>query len=249
MPYILDTGHLGLWAVQQYLGDGGQPPLAVLCAPDAAPANAVFAAVQKALPQLPVYAGASRPMLRDLKVLPALPAQQKNAEETPAQTPEHGVNALIRLSSQHPYLTLVCLGPLTNLAVALQKEPKLKEQIGRVFVAGGAQLGYGDVTSVAERNIWLDPEAADTVFKSGIPVTLVPKEAAEDYRLAALRLALGQAVAESYSAFIDADVSGSATYGQTVIDPIGYNPINMEKNPGIRHTVVSGFSEKAGETK
>ncbi len=69
--------------------------------------------------------------------------------------------------------TIVCLGPLTNLALALLIEPTLVEQIGRLVIMGGVSDGIGNITPAAEYNIWTDPEAAKIVFESGIQFELV----------------------------------------------------------------------------
>lgn len=70
-------------------------------------------------------------------------------------------------------LTLVCLGPLTNLAVALNLEPNLPGMVRRVVVMGGAFLTRGNATPFAEYNIWADPEAAAAVVQSDLPLTFV----------------------------------------------------------------------------
>ena len=70
-------------------------------------------------------------------------------------------------------LTLIALGPLTNVARALQREARLKDALGSVLVMGGAGDAPGNVTPYAEFNIWDDPHAANVVFQSGLPVTLI----------------------------------------------------------------------------
>ncbi|WP_240647583.1 nucleoside hydrolase [Paenibacillus nanensis] len=70
-------------------------------------------------------------------------------------------------------LIVVTLGRLTNLALAVTKEPDLAKRIKHVYVMGGAVSVPGNVTPVSEANIWGDPEAADIVFTSGLPVTMV----------------------------------------------------------------------------
>ena len=70
-------------------------------------------------------------------------------------------------------VVLVATARLTNLALALALHPELAEQIQRVVVMGGAAFCPGNVTAVAEANIWGDPEAADLVFQSGVPITMV----------------------------------------------------------------------------
>lgn len=70
-------------------------------------------------------------------------------------------------------LVIVPTGPLTNLALALRKAPEIKEQIGNVVFMGGALTVPGNVSLLAEANIYRDAEAADEVFTSGIPLTMV----------------------------------------------------------------------------
>ena len=78
-----------------------------------------------------------------------------------------------RLAADAPGLTLVTLGPLTNVALALTRDPGLASKIGRCVVMGGAPCCEGNVTPAAEYNIWVDPEAARMVFRSGLPIEMV----------------------------------------------------------------------------
>jgi len=91
----------------------------------------------------------------------------------PAQS-EHAVCALVRLFSQSPQeISLVTLGPLTNIAAALMLEPSLAKWIKHCYIMGGAANIEGNVTPAAEYNIWVDPEAAYKVIHSGIPITML----------------------------------------------------------------------------
>jgi inosine-uridine nucleoside N-ribohydrolase len=81
-------------------------------------------------------------------------------------------------------ITIVSLGPLTNIAIALESEPTIKSKISKILLMGGAIDVPGNVglesdipNYVAEWNIWVDPHAADIVFKSGLPITMVPLDA------------------------------------------------------------------------
>ncbi len=65
------------------------------------------------------------------------------------------------------------LGPLTNIALALEREPELAGRIGRCVIMGGAPCCEGNVTPAAEYNIWVDPEAARAVFRSKLPIEMV----------------------------------------------------------------------------
>lgn len=238
--FVLDTGFYGLDAAKCAEQSAGAKLLAVTASPDCQNYEDVVFALANTLKHTPVYKGAARPMLRDILA----PHTAPKAEEKNKLAPGHAVNALIEAANTHPGITVVCLGPLTNLALALLKEPSLREKIGKLIIAGGAQLGYNAFTETAEYNIYVDAEAADTVFKSEIELYLFPKEASTDYRRSAVAFALNCDAAENiYDAFVDADVASSHTYGQTVIDPIGYNPITFERHAGKKSKIVSKVNE------
>lgn len=92
------------------------------------------------------------------------------------QDPRDGVDLLIELAEalDQP-LTVIAVGPLTNVATALQRAPRIVERLERISIMGGA-IGLGNWTPSAEFNIHADPEAAAVVFESGVPITLVPLE-------------------------------------------------------------------------
>lgn len=90
--------------------------------------------------------------------------------------PQHSVDLLIELLLKSDGdITLVNTGPLTNLAVALRREPAVVPKIKAISLMGGA-IGVGNTTPAAEFNIWSDPEAAAIVFGCGRPLTMVPLE-------------------------------------------------------------------------
>ncbi|MFO0904713.1 MAG: nucleoside hydrolase [Pirellulales bacterium] len=78
----------------------------------------------------------------------------------------------IRAASEQ--VTVLCLGPLTNLARALQRDPGIASHIGRLVIAGGSVHSGGDVTAAAEFNMYFDPESAQAVFRAPITKTIVP---------------------------------------------------------------------------
>ena len=82
------------------------------------------------------------------------------------------MEAIVR-GAEEPGLTLVTLGPLTNIALALARDPGSPDGIGRCVVMGGAPCCEGNVTPAAEYNIWVDPEAARAVFRSKLPIEMV----------------------------------------------------------------------------
>jgi purine nucleosidase len=85
---------------------------------------------------------------------------------------------MIRLARARPgALTLVAVGPLTNVALALLREPELPALFKQVVIMGGAFAHAGNSSPLAEFNIWVDPEAARIVFEAGFPLTIVPLDA------------------------------------------------------------------------
>ena len=95
----------------------------------------------------------------------------------PHQKPiqKHAVDWIIETVLSNPReITLVAIGPLTNIAMAVRREPRLVEAIPEVIIMGGAIRVGGNTTPLAEYNTFCDPHAAHIVFHSGLPITLVP---------------------------------------------------------------------------
>ena len=127
---------------------------------------------------VPVYAGAGKPLLRIYENATwfhgrdglgdhGYPAPRKAAEKL------HAVDAILETIEANPGIVLVTLGPLTNVALALSKDPGLAAKVSRCVVMGGAPCCEGNVTPAAEYNMWVDPEAARIVMRSGLPVELI----------------------------------------------------------------------------
>ncbi len=128
----------------------------------------------------PVYAGADRPLLRDYVSADWFHGADglgdwgdRYAPSSAQAGKQHAVNAIIDIARDTPELEVVTLGPLTNLALAIGKAPDIVDEIKRCVVMGGAACTNGNVTPAAEYNIWCDPEAAQIVFRSGIPLEMV----------------------------------------------------------------------------
>ncbi len=132
-------------------------------------------------PDVPVFAGCDRPLARKLVTAehvhgktgldgPALP------EPVMALQPQHGVDFIIETLRQEPSgtVTLCPLGPLTNIAAAFQRAPDIVARVQQIILMGGAYFEVGNITPAAEFNIYVDPEAADIVFKSGVPLVVMP---------------------------------------------------------------------------
>ncbi len=88
---------------------------------------------------------------------------------------QHGSDFLIeRIMSDPGEISLVAVAPLTNVAVAIRKEPRIVRALKEIIIMGGAVRHHGNVTPMAEFNVYVDPHAAHIVYHSGIPMTLVP---------------------------------------------------------------------------
>ena len=88
---------------------------------------------------------------------------------------QHGCDFLIEQIMSNPgEITLVAVGPLTNIALAIRKEPRIVEAVKEVFIMGGAIRHEGNTTPLAEFNTYVDPHAAHIVYHSGMPITLTP---------------------------------------------------------------------------
>lgn len=99
-------------------------------------------------------------------------------------------------------ITIIAVGPLTNLALAVQKEPEIVSLVKEVVIMGGAVFVKGNVTPYSEANIISDPEAADSVFSSGLPVTVVGLDVTMQTLLPNARLADWRALGTDASHFL-----------------------------------------------
>jgi purine nucleosidase len=139
--------------------------------------NALYTA-QLCGADVPVYPGAEKPLTRSHQRADWFHGRDGLGDHgypLARQAPEkqHAVEAILSTIESNPGLVLVTLGPLTNIALALQRKPGIAAQIGRCVIMGGAPCCEGNVTPAAEYNIWCDPEAARIVFHSGLPIEMV----------------------------------------------------------------------------
>jgi purine nucleosidase len=142
-----------------------------------ATSNALYTA-ELCASDVPVYSGAAAPLLRKLVTADWFHGADGLGDHgykpaTRRAEPAHAVDALIDTVRKNPGIEIVTLGPLTNLAMALLREPNLAASVRRCVVMGGAPCCVGNVTPAAEFNIWVDPEAARIVFRSGLPIEMV----------------------------------------------------------------------------
>ena len=213
-------------------------------------------------PEVPVYAGADRPLLRALETAEhihgstgmdgaVLPEPRKQAEAT------NGIDWLIAtLRAAAPRsVTLVVLGPQTNIALALRQAPEIRAAIREVVVMGGATpVAGGNVTPHAEFNIYVDPEAASEVF-AALPSTLVTLDVAHTVTGTAERLGRLRAVGNA-PAIALADMLGFYAARGKGNEPM-YDPLTIAwlLKPGLfgerlaTVTVDTGTGERMGETR
>jgi purine nucleosidase/pyrimidine-specific ribonucleoside hydrolase len=158
---------------------------------------------------VPLAAGMAGPLLRPLVTAAHVHGESgldgyEFGPPTVEASPEHGVDLLIRTVRESPEpVTLVPVGPLTNVAMAFLRAPEIKAGLARIVLMGGA-AGQGNVTPSAEFNIYVDPEAAAIVFGAGVPITMVGLDAthqariqpAERERIRALGSPVGRMAAE-----------------------------------------------------
>lgn len=129
---------------------------------------------------VPVHRGASRPLVASYHAATHVHGENglggaELPRESRSEAALAGPAAIVRAAEDHAgALTVVTLGPLTNLAIALNVRPEIKGQIARLVVMGGAFFHPGNVTAHAEFNVYADPDAADQVFNAGFAdITLV----------------------------------------------------------------------------
>ncbi len=163
--------------------------------------------------EVPVHVGCDRPLLRPLETAEYVHgATGLDGAELPppaaGPAPGHAADAMIALVMSRPAgtVTLCATGPLTNLALALRKEPRLAERLAGIVLMGGA-IELGNVTPAAEFNIYVDPHAADIVFGCAAPITMfgldvTHKVLVTEPRLRAIE-AIGTPVARAAAGLLD----------------------------------------------
>ena len=185
-------------------------------------------------PDILVFAGCDRPLARKLVTAEyvhgktGLDGPQLADPVMPLQA-QHGVDFIIETLRTEPSGTVaLCpLGPLTNIATAFQKAPDIIARVKQIVLMGGAYFEVGNVTPAAEFNIYVDPQAADIVFKSGVPLVVMPldvthkalttKPRIDAFR--ALGTEPGRMVAEWTDFFERFDVAKYGSKGAPLHDP------------------------------
>ena len=185
-------------------------------------------------PETKVYAGCDAPLQRKLVTAEhvhgktGLDGPQLPDPVMPLQ-PQHAVDYLIDTLRAHPpgSITLCPLGPLTNIAAAFLKAPDIIPRVAEIVLMGGAYFEVGNITPAAEFNIYVDPEAADIVFKSGAPLVVMPLDVTHKAltsrawveEMRALGTPVGQAVAAWTDFFERFDTAKYGSDGAPLHDP------------------------------
>ena len=130
---------------------------------------------------VPVFAGLSRPLVRRLVTAEHVHGRTglDGPDLPPPQTPlqeQHAVDFIIETVRKEPSgsVTIAPIGPLSNIAMALQRAPDIAPRIKQIVLMGGGCFEGGNITPAAEFNIYVDPHAAAVVFGAGIPITMMP---------------------------------------------------------------------------
>jgi purine nucleosidase len=146
--------------------------------------------------EVPVYAGASKPLVRTpiyaenvhgQEGLPGVPVHEPRQGLAQGNAVQYLIDTL-RSAKPHS-ITIAMLGPQTNLALALVQEPLITQGIKEVVVMGGAHFNGGNITPVAEFNLYADPHAAQVVLASGVKLTYLPLDVTHKILTSEQRLA------------------------------------------------------------
>lgn len=176
---------------------------------DLTAANALKICALAGRADIPVFAGCDRPLLRAPRHAAHVHgASGLDGAALPAPLRPlggfHAVDWLIATLMSRPdrATTLLAIGPLTNIALALRREPRIATKIERLAIMGGAFACGGNMNAVAEFNIFVDPEAAEIVFAAGVPILLAPLDLTYQVRAGEAEIARIEALGRPSSAAI-----------------------------------------------
>jgi purine nucleosidase len=210
--------------------------------------------------EVPVFRGAAEPLVRKLEIADWFHGRDGLGDHGYAPSrrraeSNHAVDAIVRIVRASPGLEIITLGPLTNLALALRRDPKLIEHVSRCVVMGGAPCCEGNVTPAAEFNMWVDPEAARVVFRSGIPIEMIGWQLSrgaatlnEDDVAAILRLntALAEFAIQANSVAVHAYFEQTGERGISLPDPVA---MSILLDPGLCRRFSEHYLEIEAESE
>ncbi len=197
--------------------------------------NALFT-VERCGMSVPVYPGLHRPLLRSLETAQFCHGMDGMGDigldlAGRVAAEGHAVDVLIDTIDRFAgELTLVTLGPLTNVAVALCRNRSLASKVRRCVIMGGIGHGHGNITPAAEYNIWVDPAAAKLVFESCLPITMVGWDVSHKYATFTDEEAEALRSVSDLAAFC-VDIQAALTrFGESYLKQVGFDlpdPIAM----------------------
>ncbi len=182
---------------------------------------------------LPVCPGVALPLIRPPFTAPETHGDRglgyARLSDSPAPPDsEHAVDMIIREIMAAPgEVTLVAIAPLTNVALAVRKEPRIAQAVREVIIMGGALRADGNTTSLAEFNFFVDPHAAHIVLQSGMPITLLPWDITKDIlltqadvdRLTAIESPITRFIADATRFYIEFHQATFSYAGCSINDP------------------------------
>ncbi|MBT8248629.1 MAG: nucleoside hydrolase [Acidimicrobiia bacterium] len=181
---------------------------------------------------VPVFAGCDRPTVRPLITAEYVHGKtgidgSNLPDPTVGAASGHAVDFLVETVMSRDQTTICALGPLTNIATALDREPAIAQRIDQLILMGGGFFEGGNVTPAAEFNIYVDPQAAASIFASGIPLVMLPldvthKALTSDDRIDAFKeldSRTGRAIAGMLEFFERYDMERYGTGGAPLHDP------------------------------
>lgn len=160
-----------------------------------------------------------------------------------APSSEHAVDVIIREIMANPgEVTLVAVAPLTNVALAIRKEPRIVQAVREVIIMGGALRAEGNTTPLAEFNFFVDPHAAHIVLHSGMPITLLPWDITKDVlltqadvdRLLEIESPISRFIADATRFYIEFHEACFGFSGCSINDPVA---LAMAFDPDLAKTV------------
>jgi purine nucleosidase len=183
---------------------------------------------------IPVAQGTSLPLVGPLRASDLVHGQSGiGSASLPAPetrpVPQHAIDTLIeRFLAEPGQLSLFAIGPLTNVALAIRKEPRFAGAIQEMVIMGGSIREGGNMTPQAEFNIYTDPHAAHIVFHAGIPITLIPLDvthktmlyASQIDRLKRRATAVSQFIVQATADYVRFTESKTGVPGCALHDPL-----------------------------
>ena len=183
--------------------------------------------------EVPVYAGAPKPLVRTpiyaenvhgQEGLPGIAVHEPKVGITKGRAVDYLIETLSKAAPHS--ITLALLGPQTNLALALVQAPEITQGIKEVVVMGGAHFNGGNITPVAEFNVYADPHAAQVVLASGVKLTYVPLDVTHKIltseqrlkQIAGLNNQAGKLVGDILNEYVKADMAHYGLPGGPVHD-------------------------------